>query len=219
MTPRHGGVTTGSDFMKRLSFTFCCIAGIISTGCSWYLPQGQTIQSEELRPYTQCTFADGLQIVALDSLPPGVTTRSVETATGKKMIPMLAGVRVMFAYPHTDFFANVKAERLPASQYPTLKRVLTDSFDYLCAQSPSFSINTGVGSLLHGLDVRGSDRDKLEGSTLGIYLIFDDNKQVVTTIYLLNQEPQKRKFQTMNEYRRLRDQFLSRYASCIAGKP
>jgi hypothetical protein len=37
----------------------------------------------------------------------------------------------------------------------------------------------------------------------------------VTTIYLLNQEPEQRKFQTMEEYRSLRDKFLVSYASCI----
>jgi len=63
------------------------------------------------------------------------------------------------------------------------------------------------------------DGSKLEGGSLGIYLIFDDKKQVVTTIYFLNQEPQERKFQTLDEYRRLRDRFLSRYGSCITGKP
>lgn len=203
-----------SNFMKRL-FRFFCVAGLVLTSCSWSRARCETIQSEELRSYTRCTFADGLEIVAVDSLAPGVTTRSVETAAGNKPVSMLAGVRVMFAYPNTDFFANVKAERLPASQYSRLKRVLIENFDYLRASSPSFRINSAVGSLVHALDVRGMDRDKLEGGTLGFYLIFDDKKQVVVTIYLLNQEPQQRKFQTLDEYRRLRDQFVSRYASCI----
>lgn len=201
----------------KVLFTFLCLAAFVLTGCSWSRAQCETIQNDELKPYTHCTFADGLEIVAVDSLAPGVTGRTVETTAGDKLVPMLAGVRVMFAYPNTDFFANVKAERLPASRYSGLKQILIENFDHLRASSPSFRINDAVASLPRLLDVRGMDRDKLEGGTLGLYLIFDDKKQVVVTIYLLNQEPQQRKFQRLDEYHRLRDQFLSRYASCIVG--
>lgn len=201
----------------KVLFTFLYLAGIILSDCSWSRAQCEPIQSEELRPYTQCTFADGLRIVATDSLAPGVTARTVETAAGNKLAPMLAGVRVMFAYPNTDIFANVKAERLPSSQYSGLKQILIENFDYLRASSPSFRISNAIGPFPRHLDVRGMDRNKMEGGTLGFYLIFDDKKQVVVSIYLLNQEAQQRKFQSLDEYRRLRDQFLSRYASCIVG--
>jgi hypothetical protein len=59
------------------------------------------------------------------------------------------------------------------------------------------------------------DREKLEGGVLGIYLFFDNSAHVVTNIYLLNQEPQNRKFQTIEEYRQLRDRFLVSYSACI----
>lgn len=202
--------------MKAL-FTFISLAGFVLTDCSSSWAQRERIQNEELRAYTHCTFADGLEIVALDDLAPGVTARTVETSSGNIPVPMLAGVRVMFAYPNTDFFANVKAERLPSSQYSELKQILIENFDYLRASSPSFRINDAVGSLSRLLQVRGMDRDKLEGGTLGFYLIFDDKKQVVVTIYLLNQKPEQRKFQSLDEYRRMRDQFLSGYAACIVG--
>ena len=200
-----------------LGFAFICAASVFSAGCERYCEPEKAIQSPELRPYTRCIFPDGLEIVAVDPLAPGVTARTVETSTGKKLVPMLAGIRIMFAYPNTDFFANVKAEKLPASQYSKLKQILIENFDFVLASSPSDRINSRVASLLPGLDVRGLDRDKLEGGTLGLYLIFDDRKQVVVSIYLLNQEPQQRKFQTLDEYWDLRDQFLLRYASCIVG--
>lgn len=200
-----------------LGFAFFCATGVFSTGCEKYRGPDEAVQSQELKPYTHCTFADGLQIVAVDPLAPGVTARTVETATGKKLVPMLAGIRIMFAYPDTDFFANVKAEKLPASQYSKLKQILIENFDFVLASSPSDRANSRVASLLPGLDVRGLDRDKLEGGTLGFYLIFDDRKQVVVSIYLLNQEPRQRRFQSLGQYYELRNQFLSMYASCIAG--
>jgi len=165
-----------------------------------------------LQPYLSCQFSDGLQIVETDPLAPGITSRAVDTDTGPRQIDLEAGVRVMFAYPGTDFYANVKAELLPAANYPRLKRSLLDNFDHLTHGN---IVNAAQRTPLNGFEVRGLDRERLEGGVLGIYLLFDDSAHVVTTIYMLNQEPQDRQFQTMEEYRALRDHFLAAYTACI----
>jgi len=168
--------------------------------------------SGPLHPYTSCKFEDGLQMVRFDNLPPTVRSREVETDTGSRKIDLLDGVRIMFAYPDTDFYANVKVEVLAAGQYVEQKKYLLDNFDHLAHGN---IVNHELHSPLHGLELHGLDREKLEGGVLGIYLFFDDSTHVVTTIYLLNQEPQARKFQTIEEYRSLRDRFLVTYAGCI----
>jgi hypothetical protein len=168
-----------------------------------------------LTPYTSCQFTDGLQIVQVDPLPPGITSREVQTDSGPRQIAMDLGIRIMFAYPETDFYANVKAEELPSSNYQKLKKDLLDNFKFL---SHGNTVNAALKSPMNGFEVHGLDREKLEGGTLGIYLLFDEPTHIVTTIYLLNQEPQNRKFQTMDEYRNLRDRFLNAYSSCIRGK-
>jgi hypothetical protein len=165
-----------------------------------------------LTPYTSCQFSDGLQIVHIDPLAQGITTREVDTDSGPRQIDMQAGYRIMFAYPDTDFYANVKAELLPAANYSQLKQSLIDNFQYLAHGN---TLNTGLHSPLNGFEIHGLDREKLEGGVLGIYLLFDEQAHVVITIYLLNQEPQYRKFQSMEEYRKLRDQFLNTYTACI----
>jgi hypothetical protein len=38
---------------------------------------------------------------------------------------------------------------------------------------------------------------------------------VATTVYFLNQQSWQRKFQTMDEYGRLRDNFLRNYTGCV----
>jgi len=53
---------------------------------------------------------------------------------------------------------------------------------------------------------------------LGLYLLLDDSSRMVTTIYFLNQEPRDRSFQTMEEYRVMRDRFYGSYTACIGGK-
>jgi hypothetical protein len=168
-----------------------------------------------LEAYTSCHFSDDLQIVRTDPLATDVTARNVETAEGSRRIDMEAGVRVMFAYPLNGFYANVKVELLPAANYLELKKALQANFDYVLAHSPGSSLNPSLPPLLRDFEIRGEDRTKLEGGVLGIDLLFDDKSHVVTTVYLLNQEPLQRKFQSIEEYKRLRDQFLQTYTGCI----
>lgn len=173
---------------------------------------GQAAGTNSLGPYESCSFSDGLQIVRTDPLAPGITSRTVETDNGDRQINLLAGVRIMFAYPDEDFYANVKAEVLPAQGFPELKKSLLENLNHLAHGNTA---NTNLVSPIHGLEAHGIDREKLEGGVLGIYLLFDDEEKIVTTIYFLNQEPQNRKFQSIDEYRLVRDRFLANYSSCI----
>jgi hypothetical protein len=168
--------------------------------------------------YTACKFSDGLAVVDTAPLAPGISARTVDTSKGPKQIEMIAGRRVMFAYPDKDFYANVKVEILPEKSYAEGKQFLIDNFDYLLASGKGNGRNYGLKPTLHGFDVRGLDRDKLEGGVLGVYLLFDDASRVVTTIYFLNQEPKDRSFQAMEEYRVMRDRFLDVYTGCARAK-
>lgn len=171
-------------------------------------------QDYGLSAYTHCTFSDNLKIVETAPLDQGLSARSVDTAHGPRTIDLLAGQRIMLAYPYTDFYANIKAEKLPTYNYPALKTALIENFDSLLASGET-TRNTDLKPTLNRFDIRGMDRDTLQGGVLGIYLLFDDPSHTVTTVYLLNQEPFARKFQTIQQYRQLRDQFLSTYTACI----
>jgi hypothetical protein len=131
---------------------------------------------------------------------------------------MVEGRRMMFAYPDKDFYANVKVEILLEKNYAETRQFLIDNFDYVLASGNGNKRNYGMKPILNGLDVRGLDRDKLEGGVLGIYLLLDDTSRMVTTIYFLNQEPKDRSFQSMEEYRVMRDQFLATYTGCVGRK-
>jgi hypothetical protein len=168
-----------------------------------------------LKPYTSCHFSDELQIVKIDPLAPGITERAVDTADGVRHIEMTAGLRIMFAYPTTDFYANIKVESLPENRYAELKKWLIANYDYILSGSKDDKANNSLQSPLDNFDIRGIDRSKLEGGVLGLYLAFDDQAHVATTIYLLNQEPYARKFQTVEQYQQLRDAFLKTYLACV----
>ncbi len=167
--------------MRDLAFVLLCSMSFYLTGCVRPQFQSEALQDGDLKPYTHCAFSDGLEIVEKTPLASGVTVRTVDTVRGPKLVRMLSGVRVMFAYPRTDFFANVKAEQLPPREYPELKQVLIDNFEYVLSSSPSNERNRVT---LPGLPLneRGLDRNKLEGGVLGFYLFFDDRKHVVTSI-------------------------------------
>jgi hypothetical protein len=165
--------------------------------------------------YTSCRFDDGLAVVETSPLAPGIHARTVQTLKGPRQIEMVEGRRVMFAYPEKDFYANVKVEILQEKNYVETRKFLIDNFDYMLASADGSTRNYGLKPMQHGLDVLGLDREKLEGGVLGVYLLLDDSSGMVTTIYFLNQEPKGRSFQTMAEYRAMRDRFLSIYMACV----
>lgn len=149
-------------------------------------------------------------------LPSENHVRVVRTLTGPKRIEMLDGVRVMFAYPNTDFYANVKVEELPAAKYADEKKDVSSEFDNILASGGDTTTrNYVLKPTINGYEASGLDRTRLEGGTLGIYMLFDNSRHVVTTVYFLNGDPGRRKFATMEEYRTLRDDFLAKYTACV----
>lgn len=168
-----------------------------------------------LAPYMSCGFPDGLRIVGTSSLGQGPMSRPVQTARGTENIELQAGEQVIFSYPLTDDFANAKVELLPADRYAELKQTLLGNLHFLEHErnGPTAALALPVG--LHGFEVHGNDVRKLEGNVLGMYVMFDDPAHVATTIYFLNQHAWARKFQTMDAYGRLRDNFLRTYTGCV----
>lgn len=168
--------------------------------------------ASSLQPYLGCHFPDDLHVVEITPIRAEPMVRTVMTPQGSKHIVMLHGERIMFAYPFSDFFANVKVEELPAASFSEESASLlgeltslTQSGEMVAASPPP---------QLSGFLVKGVDRPTLKGGVLGTYLLIDEANKVVTTIYFLNQDP-GRNFHTLGEYQKLRDQFLNTYPGCV----
>ena len=173
--------------------------------------------ADALHNYESCSFDDGLQVVKIDSLPPGAQQRTINTTQGPKIIQMLDGRRIMFAYGvGGDDFANVKPEILPADTWSVEKQNLLDELAAMLASERNTMPNKSLPETMHGLEVHGLDRTELKGGTLGFYLLFDNAHHIATSVYLLNQEPLTRRFQTIEQYHDLRTRFLATYTGCIA---
>jgi len=169
--------------------------------------------------YEHCKFADDLALVEKTPLPDGVQGRTVQTIMGPRQVPLTGGTRLLFAYPQTEPFANVKIEQIPASSYTQAKQDLIANFEQILTGDDSSTRNYALKPKLNGLEIYGLDRKRLEGGVLGIYLFFLDRTHTVTTVYFLNQDPAVRSFTSLESYAALRDTFLNAYTSCEAGAP
>ena len=113
MTPswRLAAVTPGYTAVVCHAPAACCdrSAAVFINNSGAERPQYHqsppTVGADELHNYESCTFDDGLQIAKIDSLPRGLQQRTINTTQRPKVIQMLAGRRIMFAYGvGGDFF-------------------------------------------------------------------------------------------------------------------
>ena len=174
-----------------------------------------TSRDDSLKPYTSCRFEDDLKVVQVDRLPKGVTFRTVTTSSGEKKVSLADGYRVMVAYPKADFFANIKAEESNPDDYAKDKETVTEGLKWAIANGKEMESQEPLKVSYNGFEGYAMNRKSLVGNTLGITVLFSDAEHHIITIYFLNQNPKKRKFQTIEEWRTLRDNLLNRYTSCV----
>jgi|GEM_PF-1448057 len=170
-------------------------------------------QFNQLKAYESCSFPDGLAITDIQRMPEEIHDRPVQTKSGQKTVPLLAGRRITFAYPGAEPFASVKLELLPPENYTVNKALLLQDFDDIVASDKSVAKNTTRPPRLSAFSMVGLDRKELAGNTLGIYMLMDDTTHTVATVYLLN--PKQSHFKTIQDYSSHRDAFLYNYTRCI----
>lgn len=169
-------------------------------------------QDRDLSRYTKCELGNDFEIVQVDG-PVTDFAWQAPMKSGDTSINVETGYRVLIAYQKTELFGNLKAERLPAPSYESEKAKLLSSLD-------SLATDTGMEprlakALLNGFNLYGVNRTKLEGGVLSVYNLFSDADHVTVTMYLLNDEPETRKFHTMEQYAKVRDAFLQSYTACV----
>jgi len=189
---------------------------IISLACTSYA-QRTSDQSDLLKPYTVCEFDDGLKIVKFERLPKReIYSRGVKTADGEKEVTRIDSYRMLAAYPKTDAFANVRPEKSRPDKYVQDKKNAIEELKYLISTGKEIESTEPIKANYNGFESYGFNRRTLEiGNTVGVYVLFNDADQTITTIYLFNANPKKRKFQTIEEWRTLKENFLNNYTRCI----
>ena len=170
-------------------------------------------EDSDLKPYTTCDLGPDFRIVQVDGPVKNFAWPS-PTKNGEVHIPVEVGYRVLITYMEEERFGNLKVERLPKSKYIDAKANLLDGLQFL-ATEPGME-PTVQTVIRNGFTIYGATHNKLEGGTLSIYYLFLEDKSVLISMYLLNAEPRWRLFNTIEEYKKIRDQFLDVYSKCVA---
>jgi hypothetical protein len=202
---------THEGAMKRLLVILMVLSASLVRGQSL-----TPLASSVLAPYTKCAFSDQLSAVSVDHLDDAPMIRSVNTASGSKPVSVADGYRVMLAYPNTDYFVNLKIEQSVTGRFTEDKQHIIAQMHEMASQS-SGRIAKVEQMTIKGITVFGLNNQGIEGGgVVSFYTLFDDPRGVVVTAYILNGDPQHRAFQSMAQYRVLRDRFLNTYASCMS---
>ena len=173
-------------------------------------------RDESLKPYTACNFESGLRVVQLDRLPKGTKSRTVETGKGDRKISLADGYRVMVAYNEKrDWFANIKVEKSFAAEYERDKEGVIENLKWAASTSKDLESQEPVKVSFNGREGYGTSKRALGGNLLGIYLLFSDAEQTIITIYFINHNYKRPRFQTIEEWQTVRDEFLKTYTACI----
>ena len=201
----------------QLLAKFVMVAMIAASFTSPARSFGQSSERDDsLKPYTSCKLDSGLRIVQVDRLPKDVKSRTVKTSKDDQNISLADGYRVMVAYnDDRDWFANVKAEKSFSTEYQRDKQGVIENLKWAASTSNELESQEPEKVSFNGHEGYGTSKRTLTGDMLGIYVFFSDVHHTITTIYFINQNAKRKKFQTIEEWRTLRDEFLNTYSSCI----
>ena len=176
--------------------------------------------SDPLKPYTTCEMGDDLKVKDITRRPKSADKyREVSTDKGDERVSVVDGYRVMFGYKDVRYyFANVKIEQSDAGSYAQDKERVIKQLKHYSSTKQATKIHYTEKKVLNGFEHHGIDRDVIDvGGQVGIHVVFDDTEHLVITIYLLNQEKRKRRFNNIEEYEALKTDFLNRYTECLRG--
>ena len=152
----------------------------------------------------------------MDRLPKGNESRTVETSKGDREISLADGYRVMVAYnDKKDWFANIKAEKSFDASYERDKEGVIENLKWAASTSKDLDNPEPVKLSINGHEGYGTSKRALTGNLLGIYVFFSDAERTIMTIHFINQNAKRKRFQTIEEWRTVRDEFLNTYTTCI----
>jgi hypothetical protein len=195
------------------------VAAILA--CLPTVASAQQPSTDPLKPYTSCKVPGDLTIKEVNRRNDATRFREVITDSGKQKVSVVDGYRVMFAYPDLPYyFANVKIEQSAADRYAQDKQILVNQLKHFASTKEATAMTFTDKTLLNGFEHYGLDRDKIDiGGQVGTHVLFFDPAHLVVTIYFLNQSKavflNNRRFEDIERYRELRDDFLTHYSECL----
>lgn len=195
------------------------VVGFVIVGSLISYPRslGQSSKRDDsLKPFTTCELDNGLKIVQVDRLPKDVKSRNVTTSKGEQAISLADGYRVMVSYnENKDWFANIKVEKSVTADYEQDKERVIENLKWAASTSKELESQEPIKILFGEYEGYGTSKRTLIGNMLGIYVLLSDVDHTIITFYFINQNPKRKRFQTIEEWRILRDEFLKTYTTCV----
>lgn len=177
--------------------------------------------SDPLHTYTECTKVGDLEAkVITRRANSGPNYREIATNKAKEKVSVIDGYRVMYGFKDVPYYyANVKIEQSEPQSFDHDKKVIIDSLKDLTTDrqdAKSVRHTFTDKSIKYGFEHYGVDSDAIDvGGTVGIHVLFHNPDHLIITVYFLNQEKTGRRFNSIEEYRILRDKFLTQYMKCL----
>jgi hypothetical protein len=135
-------------------------------------------------------------------------------------VSVVDGYRVMFGFKNVSYaFANIKIEQSDAQSYAEDKEKVIANLRHFSSTKQATQIIYTDKTFVNGFEHYGLDREVIDiGITVGTHVLFQDGDHLIITVYLLNQEKKNRRFNSFEEYRVLKEDFLNRYTECLKDK-
>ncbi|MCP4524028.1 MAG: hypothetical protein GY828_07470 [Candidatus Gracilibacteria bacterium] len=193
--------------------------------------------------YSPLNFSDGLKLVNVSRLPSWTTSHPLifTYLDGKEEIKNVSvddGYTLMYSYPNTEYFANVKVEKSIEGQYEKDKQKVIE-FTKLNYQRKTKIVENAI--LKDPNEKISLDKEKaknvdyftyeentykgydyvyfteniigLTENIIGLVYIFIPEEEIIITAYLLNQK--NTHFKNIDEFLLLRDKFITGYIDFI----
>lgn len=157
----------------------------------------------------------------------------------RERVSVIAGYRAMYAYPGTEYFANVKIEQSAAGQFEADRRIMEEAIHSEYRRKKErvdsyFAANPQVKARAEANRFKGKDYIEFEegmrngipyvsyvenvigltGATISQVHFFVPSTGISVTAYLLKQ--QRAKFKNIQEFRSLRQEFIDGYTAFLA---
>jgi len=137
--------------------------------------------------------------------------RTLKTEAGQVEITCIDGYRILYNNSKKVPFVNLKVERYEPQAYQHDIKGIVDNLKYLNSVSKGMETKDVIELDLNGYKIWGLSRGSIEtGSTLGTFCMFPGD-DVVVYFYFNNLKPEWRNFETLEDYKKQRDQFLEEY--------
>jgi len=163
-----------------------------------------------------CSWSDKLVATPVTKLPDAFKARSLQMPTGTVQISLVEGFRLSLAEDGKEIFANVKVEQSEADRFEADRDAVVANLRWILSSSKGMESPEPLGVSMSGFEGPMINRAALTGSTLALISLFHEKEKLILTIYLENAPPEKRSFQTKEEWNLMRDRFLLALTGCAS---